>query len=111
MMTTRSQWLLFVIDSGNGGNCWWKRRLIAAAAVVVFVVSGPCQRRQQWDGGTLTQWHPRQWHLWPMVAESMAVVVVNCAAAVDAATTHPVIGVNGSGKDAIAATAINHPFH
>jgi hypothetical protein len=35
------------------------------------------------------QWHWRQWHLWPMVAATMAIVVVNCAAAVDAATNIP----------------------
>jgi hypothetical protein len=37
----------------------------------------------------MTQWHPQQWHLWPMVTVAMGVVVVNCAAAVDAAATIP----------------------
>ncbi len=35
----------------------------------------------------MTQWHLRQWCLRPMVAVAMAVFVVNCAAAVDAAST------------------------
>jgi hypothetical protein len=40
-----------------------------------------------WDGGTMMQWHRQQWHLWPVVVAAMAVIVLNCAAAVDAATT------------------------
>jgi hypothetical protein len=31
----------------------------------------------------MTQWHPRRWHLWQMVVVSMAVIIVNCAVAVD----------------------------
>jgi hypothetical protein len=37
----------------------------------------------------MTQWHWQQWRLWPMVAAAMAVVVVNCATAVDATATIP----------------------
>jgi hypothetical protein len=37
----------------------------------------------------MTQWHPRQWCLWLMVAAVMVVVAVNCAAAVDTAATIP----------------------
>jgi hypothetical protein len=38
-MTTiaRSQWLLFVIDGGNGRHHQWKQQLMAAVAMVVFV--------------------------------------------------------------------------
>jgi hypothetical protein len=56
---------------GNGGLWQWHCR----------------QRKQLWDGGMMTLWHPRQWRLWPMVVVAMAVVVVNCAAAVDASAT------------------------
>ncbi len=35
----------------------------------------------------MKQWHPQQWRLWPMVAAAMAVVIVSCAAVVDATTT------------------------
>ncbi len=31
----------------------------------------------------MTQWHLCQWHHRPMAAAAMAVVVINCAAAVD----------------------------
>jgi hypothetical protein len=58
----------------------------------------------------MTQWHPRQWRLWLIGAAAMAVVIINCAAAVDANATIP-DGVNGSGKDAIAAATINCHFH
>jgi hypothetical protein len=37
----------------------------------------------------MTQWHPRQWHLWPMVLAATAVLVINCAVVVDAAATIP----------------------
>jgi hypothetical protein len=46
----------------------------------------------------MTQWHPQQWHLWPMVAVAMAVVIVNCAAAVDAAATIPSSGLMVAAK-------------
>ncbi len=46
----------------------------------------------------MMQWHPRQWHLWLMVAEVMEVVVVNCAAAVDAATTIPSLALMALAK-------------
>jgi hypothetical protein len=61
---------------------------MAAAAIVVFVDGGRCQSRRRWDGGTMMQWHYQQWRLWPMVAAVMVVVVVNCAAVVDAAVLH-----------------------
>jgi hypothetical protein len=35
----------------------------------------------------MMQWHWQQWHLWTMVVAAMAVVFVNCAAAVDVAAT------------------------
>jgi hypothetical protein len=62
---------------------------MAAAAMVVFVDGGRHQWRRWWDGGTMTQWHWRQWHLWPMVAAAMVVIVFNCAVVVDAAATIP----------------------
>jgi hypothetical protein len=62
---------------------------MAAMAMVVFVDGGRCQQRWEWDGGTMTQWHPRQWHLCPMVAAAMVVIVVNCAAVVSTAATIP----------------------
>ncbi len=34
----------------------------------------------------MMQWHPWQWSLRPMVVAAMAVVVINCAVEVDAAT-------------------------
>ncbi len=37
----------------------------------------------------MTKLYPLQWPLRPMVAAAMAVIVVNCAGAVDAATTIP----------------------
>ncbi len=37
----------------------------------------------------MMQWHRRQWLLCPMVAAAMAVVVLNCPAAVDAAAIVP----------------------
>jgi hypothetical protein len=89
MTTPRSQQLLFVINGGNGGHCPWKPWLMAATAMVVFVDGSRCQQRQQWDGGTMTQWHLQWWCLWLMVAEAMAVVVVNCAEGIDATTTIP----------------------
>jgi hypothetical protein len=58
---------------------------MAAVVMVVFVDGGRHQWRRQWDGGRMTQWHWQQWRLWLMVAVAMAVLVVNCAAAVDAA--------------------------
>jgi hypothetical protein len=60
-----------------------------AVAMVVFVDGGHREQRRRWDGGTMMQWHLQQWHLWPMVTAVMAVVAVNCAVAVDAATTIP----------------------
>jgi hypothetical protein len=60
---------------------------MAAAAMMVFVDGGRCQRRRQWDGGTMMQWHLQQWLLWPMAVAAMAVIIVNCAAAVDATAT------------------------
>jgi hypothetical protein len=42
MMTARSQWLLFVVDGGNGNHRQWKRRSMAAVAMVVFV-DGSCR--------------------------------------------------------------------
>jgi hypothetical protein len=62
---------------------------MAAAAMVVFVDGSHPQQRQWWDGGRMTQWHPQQWQLRPMVAAAMAFIVLNCAAMVDAATTFP----------------------
>jgi hypothetical protein len=35
----------------------------AAATMVVFVHGSCCLRWQQWDGGTMTQWHLWQWCL------------------------------------------------
>jgi hypothetical protein len=35
----------------------------------------------------MTQWHLRQWCLWPMVVVAMGVLVVNCALPIDAATS------------------------
>jgi hypothetical protein len=35
----------------------------------------------------MTQWHPQQLHLWPIVAAAMAVIIVNCVVVVDAAAT------------------------
>jgi hypothetical protein len=35
----------------------------------------------------MTQWHLWQQRLWPMVGAVVAVVVINCAAAVDASAT------------------------
>ncbi len=55
----------------------------------------------------MTQWHPQGWHLQPILVAAMAVVVINYAAAVDATAT----GIHGSGKNAIAAAAIDHHFH
>jgi hypothetical protein len=57
--------------------------------MVVFVESSCHQWRRWWDGGTMTQWQPWQWHLLPMVVAVMAVIVVNCAMAVDAAAAIP----------------------
>ncbi len=37
----------------------------------------------------MMQWHRQRWRLRPMVAAAMAVVVVNCTAAVDATATIP----------------------
>jgi hypothetical protein len=37
----------------------------------------------------MMQWHLRQWRLWQMVAAAMVVIILNCAAAVDAAATIP----------------------
>jgi hypothetical protein len=62
---------------------------MAAMAMVVFIDGGCRQRRQRWDGGTMMQWHPQRWRLWPMVAAAMVFIIVNCAVAVDAATTNP----------------------
>jgi hypothetical protein len=45
-----------------------------------------------------------------MVAAAIVVVIINCAAAVDAAATIKSL-VLGSGKDGIAAAAINCHFH
>jgi hypothetical protein len=47
--TTRSLWLLFVVNSGNGSHHQQKRRLMAAAAMVVFVDGSCRQWRQRWD--------------------------------------------------------------
>jgi hypothetical protein len=71
---------------------------MVAAAVVVFVDSGRQQRRRRWDGWTMTQWHWRQWRLWTMVAVVMGVVVINCAAAVDAAATIPSLALTAAAK-------------
>jgi hypothetical protein len=90
MMITRSQQSLFDINGGNGGHCSWKQWSMAATVMVVFINGGRCLQRRQWDEGTMTQWHPWQWHLWLMVvAASTAVVVVNCAVAGDAVATIP----------------------
>jgi hypothetical protein len=62
---------------------------MAAVATMVFIDSGRHQWRRWWDGGTMMQWHWRRWHLWPMVAAVMAVVIINCAVAVDATATIP----------------------
>ncbi len=62
---------------------------MAAVARVVFVDGGCPQRGQRQDGGMMTQWHQRQWPLQPMVVATMVVVMVKCAAAVDAAATNP----------------------
>jgi hypothetical protein len=97
-MTARSQQLLFIVDGGNDGHCRWKRRSITAAAMVTFVDSSCRQRRRRWDGGTMTQWHWQQWPLWPMMAARMAVVVVKCAAVVDAATTIPSLALMAAAK-------------
>jgi hypothetical protein len=54
MTTARSQWLLFVVNGGNGSHHQWKQQSMAAVAMVVFV-NGSCrQRRWQWDRGTMT---------------------------------------------------------
>jgi hypothetical protein len=60
---------------------------MAARVMVVFVEGDSCQQRRRWDGGVMTQWHWWQWLLLPMVAVAMAVVVLNCPMAVDAAAT------------------------
>jgi hypothetical protein len=83
---------------------------MAAAEMMVFVDGGRCQRRQRWDGGAMTQWHRQQWRLWQMVAAAMAVVVVNCAAAVDATATIPSSALTAAAK-AITAAAIDCCFH
>jgi hypothetical protein len=80
---------LFIIDSGNGSHCQWNRQSMAAVAMMVFVNDSRGQRRRWWDEDAMTQWHWRQWLLWPMVVAAMVVVVLNCSAAVDAAATIP----------------------
>jgi hypothetical protein len=70
---------------------WWS--LLMEAAVNGGRGNGGLHRWQslsteaRWDGGMMTQWHPQQWCLWPIVVVAMAVFVVSCAAAVDAAAT------------------------
>jgi hypothetical protein len=70
-----------------------------AAAVMMVFVDGSCrQRRRQWDGGMMTQCHWQQWCLWPMVAATMAMVIVSCEAAVDATTTIPSLALMAAAK-------------
>jgi hypothetical protein len=46
----------------------------------------------------MTQWHWQQWLLRPMVVAAMAVIVLNCPAAVDAATIIPSLALMGVAK-------------
>jgi hypothetical protein len=46
----------------------------------------------------MMQCHPRQWHLMPMVAVGMTVVVINCAAAVNAAAIIPSLVLMAAAK-------------
>jgi hypothetical protein len=46
----------------------------------------------------MTQWHWRQWLLWPMVAAAMAVVILNCPAVVDAAAIIPSPALTAAAK-------------
>ncbi len=46
----------------------------------------------------MMQWHHWQWHLRPMVAVAIVMVVPNCAAAVDAATTIPSLALMAAAK-------------
>ncbi len=64
----------------------------------------------------MTQWHPRQWRLWPMVAAAMAVVIVNCAVAFDATATIPSLVLMAAAKMALlplplTATSIDDDYY
>jgi hypothetical protein len=89
---------------------------MVVAAMAVFVDVGHRQRRRWWDGGTMMQWHLQQWHLRPMVAAAMAVIVINCAAVVDAVATIPSTVLMVAAKmplppSPLTATSINNDFY
>jgi hypothetical protein len=99
--TTRSQWLLFIVDGDNCSHHWRKRRWMAAASMVVFVDGSFRQGRRQWDGGAMTQWHWWQWLLWLMMVAAMVAVVLNCPAAVDAVATIPSLASMAEAKTSL----------
>jgi uncharacterized membrane protein len=43
-------------------------------------------------------WHWQRWHLWQMVVAAMAVININCAAAVDATATIPSLALTAAAK-------------
>jgi hypothetical protein len=58
----------------------------------------------------MTQWHQWQWHLW-LMAPAMAVLVINCAAVVDAAATILSLASTVAEKNNIPAATIDRHFH
>jgi hypothetical protein len=96
--TVRSQQLLFFVDGSDGGHHQRKQWSMVAMVMVVFVDNSCQQRRRHWDGVTMTQWHWRKWRLQPMAAVAVAIVLVNCTVAVDAAATIPSSVLTGAAK-------------
>jgi hypothetical protein len=66
--------------------------------MVVFVDDSSHQPRRWWNGGAMMQWHWRQWLLGLMVVVAMAVIVLNCSAAVDAAAIIPSLALTVATK-------------